>query len=271
MLALGRAAPYAFFMRHFMIEEPYSSAAIWCRRLALFAIAVAAIGIGLTKLGLVDPLSGLAVLSAALLVACVAGLFGFSAFVVIWRTGMRGTGVALGGLVLVAALLGLPAFLAFQAIRLPMQNDASTDLVDPPDFSRSSASLAARGGHANGELPQAWREAQRKTWPDLQPIMLDLDISEAWPLVQATVAALRWRVIERQAPGGRQGNARLEAIDYSLLLGFPDDITIRLRPAAGQTRVDIRSASRYGRHDFGVNPKRIAKFATELQAQLDAR
>lgn len=258
-------------MRRFMIEEPYSTAAIWSRRLALFAIAVAGIGITLAKLGFVDPLSGLAVFAAALMIACMAALFGFAGFVVVWRTGKRGAGVALGGLLLAGALLGLPAFLAVQAIRLPMQNDASTDLVDPPDFSRSSAALAARGGHVNGELPQAWREAQRKTWPDLQPIMLDLDIGEAWPLVQATVTALHWRVIERQAPGGRQGNARLEAIDFSLLLGFPDDITIRLRPAAGQTRVDIRSASRYGRHDFGVNAKRIEKFATELQAQLDAR
>jgi uncharacterized protein (DUF1499 family) len=258
-------------MRRFMIEEPYSMAAVWCRRLALFAMVVAGIGIGLVKLNLVDSLSGLAVVSAALVVACLAGLSGLSAFVVIWRTGRRGTGIALGGLVLTGALLALPGYLAFQAIRLPVQNDASTDLVDPPNFSRSSVALAARGGHANGELPQAWREAQRKIWPDVQPVMLDLDIAEAWPLVQAAVTNLRWRVIERQAPGGRQGHARLDAIDFSVLLGFPDDITIRLRPAAGQTRVDIRSASRYGRHDFGVNPKRIEKFAAELQAQLDAR
>lgn len=271
MLALRRGAPYAFHMRRFMIEEPVSSAAIWCRRLALFAIVVAAIGVGLAKFGIVDPVAGLAVLSAALLAACAAGLFGFASFVVIWRTGRRGVGVALGGLFMAAALLAWPGWLAFQAIRLPMQNDASTDLLDPPDFSRSSAALAARGAQPNGELPQAQREAQRKTWPDLQPIMLDLDISEAWPLVQATVTALRWRVVERQAPGGRQGNARLEAIDYSLLLNFPDDITVRLRPAAGQTRVDIRSASRYGRHDFGANPRRIEKFAAELQTQLDAR
>jgi uncharacterized protein (DUF1499 family) len=258
-------------MRHFITEEPDSHAALWCRRLALFAMAVAGIGIGLVKINLVDSLSGLAVVSAALLVGCVAGLFGFSAFVAIWRTGRRGLGIALGGLVLTAALLAFPAFLAFQAIRLPLQNDAATDLVDPPDFSRSSLALAARGGHVNGELPQAWREAQRKTWPDLQPIMLDLDIAEAWPLVQAAVTNLHWRVVERQAPGGRQGNARLEAIDFSFLLGLPDDITIRLRPAVGQTRVDIRSASRYGRHDFGANPLRIEKFSAELQAQLDAR
>jgi uncharacterized protein (DUF1499 family) len=258
-------------MRHFIIEEPYSTAAIWCRRLALFAVVVAGIGIALARLGIVDPLSGVSVLAAALLVACVAGLFGGAAFVIIWRTGRRGVGVTLAGLFLVACLLALPAYLAVQAIRLPIQNDASTDLVDPPDFSRSSVALAARGGHVNGELPEAWREAQRKAWPDLQPIVIDLDIGETWQLVQGTVAALRWKVIERQPPGGRQGNARLEAIDTSLLFGFPDDVTIRLRPAAGQTRVDIRSASRYGRHDFGDNARRIQKFATELQAQLDAR
>lgn len=258
-------------MRRFIIEEPYSTAAIWCRRLALFALAVAGIGAALAKLHVIDPLSGLAVLAAALLVACVAGLLGLAAFVVIWRTGRRGVGVTLAGLLLVAALGAYPAFLGLQAILLPMQNDASTDLVDPPDFSRSSAALAARGGHANGELPLAWREAQRKTWPDLQPIVLDLDIGDAWQLVQATVTALRWKIIERQAPGGRQGNARLEAVDESPIFGLPDDVTIRLRPAAGQTRVDIRSASRYGRHDFGGNARRIQRFATELQAQLDAR
>ncbi len=254
-----------------MIEEPFSTAALWCRRLALFAIAVAALGIGLAKFGAIDPLSGLAVLAAALLLACVACLFGGAAFVVIWRKGLRGAGMALGGLCLAVLLLGFPAWLALQAIRLPVQNDVSTDLIDPPDFSRSSAVLAAREGHANGEAPNAWREVQRRTWPDLQPIVVDLDIGEAWQLVQSTVTAMRWKVIERQQPGGRQGLGRIEAIDYSLLLGFPDDITIRLRPAAGQTRIDIRSASRYGRHDFGVNAKRIQKFATELQAQLDAR
>ena len=52
-------------------------------------------------------------------------------------------------------------------------------------------------------------------------------------------------------------------------MGFADDITIRIRPLAGQSRIDIRSASRLGRHDFGANAKRIAAFAEELQTQLD--
>jgi uncharacterized protein (DUF1499 family) len=39
----------------------------------------------------------------------------------------------------------------------------------------------------------------------------------------------------------------------------------------GQTRIDVRSVSRYGRHDFGVNAKRIETFAREMQTQLDGR
>ncbi|WP_424373405.1 DUF1499 domain-containing protein [Methylocystis silviterrae] len=48
-------------------------------------------------------------------------------------------------------------------------------------------------------------------------------------------------------------------------------MTVRFKPLPGQTRIDLRSASRYGRHDFGVNAKRIAAFAEELQSQLDTR
>ena len=114
-------------------------------------------------------------------------------------------------------------------------------------------------------------EAQRLAWPAVQPILLDIDSDEAWPLVQKAVAARGWRVIEQTRPGGRSGIGRIEAVDRTFLMGFSDDITIRVRPLAGQTRIDARSASRVGRHDFGANARRIQRFAEDLQAQLDAR
>ena len=52
---------------------------------------------------------------------------------------------------------------------------------------------------------------------------------------------------------------------------FAEDVTIRVRPLAGQTRIDLRSASRFGGHDFGSNARRVQAFSDELQAQLDAR
>ncbi|MDB5596699.1 MAG: hypothetical protein JWM36_3660 [Hyphomicrobiales bacterium] len=258
-------------MRRLIIEEPYSAAATWSRRLAIFALAVAAIGVTLARVHAIDAPAGLAVFAAAMLVACVAVLLAITALVVIWRTGRRGTGVALATMFLAALLLGFPAYLAAQAVRLPLLNDVSTDLIDPPDFSRSSVALAARNGHASGELPTEWREAQRRAYPDLQPIVLDLEIQDAWGLVLNAVGAMRWKIVDRAAPGGRLGLGRIDAVDVSMILGFPDDIAIRLRPLAGQTRIDIRSASRYGRHDFGVNARRVRKFSDELQAQLDAR
>jgi len=54
--------------------------------------------------------------------------------------------------------------------------------------------------------------------------------------------------------------AGLEATDRSLFFGFVDDIAIRIRPLANQTRIDIRSVSRVGKHDFGANARRIKKF-----------
>ncbi|MBX9740609.1 MAG: DUF1499 domain-containing protein [Beijerinckiaceae bacterium] len=258
-------------MRRLIIEEPLSSAAVWSRRLAVFALAVAAIGLALAQVRAIDALAGLAVLGAAILVACGGVLLALTAFVVIWRTGRRGLGMAISTLILAAILMAFPAYLAFQALRLPVINDVSTDLIDPPDFSRSAAALAARKGHANGELPGASRQAQRRAYPDVQPIVLDLEMVDAWPLVLSAVGTMRWTIVDRSQPGGRQGQARIDAVDVSMILRFPDDITIRLRPLAGQTRIDIRSASRYGRHDFGVNARRIRRFATELQTQLDAR
>ena len=89
--------------------------------------------------------------------------------------------------------------------------------------------------------------------------------------MQRAVAARGWRVIEQTRPGGRSGVGRIEATDRTLVMGFTDDVTIRVRPLAGQTRIDVRSASRLGRHDFGANARRIQNFAQEVQAQLDAR
>ena len=89
--------------------------------------------------------------------------------------------------------------------------------------------------------------------------------------MQKAVEARKWRVVDQVQPGGRTRIGHVDAVDRTLVMGFPQDVTIRLRPLAGQTRIDIRSASRIGKHDFGDNARRIQRFAQELQVQLDAR
>ncbi len=256
-------------MRRHLPPEPISQAALWSRRLGLFAAVVAALAVALLRLHVLDPVAALTALGAAVAIALGALLLFAAACVTIWRSGARGLGVALGGLFFIAATLAYPSYLAFQAVRLPRLADVSTDIADPPDFSRSSAALAARGGVSHPNPSPEARAGQRAAYPDVEPIVLDIETEDAIPLVIRSAAARGWRLVDQRAASPRTGEAHLDFLDTSRILGFDVDVTVRLRPLPGQTRIDVRSASRYGRHDFGANAHRIQAFADELQTQLD--
>ena len=92
-------------MRRLILEEPWSAAALWSRRLALFALTVGAISVVLARSGLVDVTAVLAVFGAAVIVACLGLLLGGAGSVVIWRTGRRGMGSIVVGALLAPARL----------------------------------------------------------------------------------------------------------------------------------------------------------------------
>lgn len=254
-------------MRRLIIEEPYSKAALLSRRLAVFSLAVALVGI----LGVWRGLDLLAVLGGAVVIACIAILCAILAFVMIWRSGRKGAGEAFGGLVLAALLLAYPAYLAQRTLRLPHLSDISTDIADPPAFSLSHEALAARGDVTAPSIPISKRKAQLRAYPHIQPILLDLDAPEAFDAVQKAVTANGWKIVEQKPPGGRVGIGHVDAIATSFIFGFPSDVTLRLRPLAGQTRIDIRSVSRFGSFDFGADPRNIEKFEAALLNVVDKK
>src|SRR5207302_11014140 len=47
-------------------------------------------------------------------------------------------------------------------------------------------------------------------------------------------------------------------------MGFPDDVVIRVRAAEDGARVDMRSASRFGTHDFGANASRLRALSNDI-------
>jgi uncharacterized protein (DUF1499 family) len=148
--------------------------------------------------------------------------------------------------------------------------DISTDLDDPPAFARSRNALAARGGVTPSPVSSEQRHQQKEAYPKVQPIMLDLDADEAYKAVLKIANAKHWQIVDQTPPGGRSGVGHVDAVARGLVLGLRDDVAIRIRPLAGQTRVDMRSVSRVGRHDFGSNARRIEDFASALQAEADA-
>lgn len=79
--------------------------------------------------------------------------------------------------------------------------------------------------------------------------------AEAWPVARELVSELpRTRIVHEQ-PG------YLHA-ECSSLLGFVDDLELDLRPVEGI--IAVRSASRLGYWDFGVNRRRLEALRNSL-------
>lgn len=251
-------------LRRRLAPEPFAVSATGSRSCALFGCVLAVLAVLMGRSGGVDPRGTLAVLGFALLFALAGVALAVWSAGVIWRTGRRGTGRALSALVVAAIVLAYPAYLAERAATRSAVADASTDPATPPAFSSAPAALAARGGAAHDDPPLEAREAERRAYPNLGPVMLDVPVEEAFDIALKAVQGRGWRVIEAAPPQGKFGTGHIDAVAPTRVLALPDDVAIRVRPASGQARVDIRSASRFFRADAGENAARIQSLADEI-------
>jgi hypothetical protein len=241
------------------------------RWLALIAWVFAVSSILAVRFGGIPPLNGLLVMGLAIVIAVVALVFALGGFVRIWRFGAPGTWLNARGLLLALALLIWPAFMAVTAVRLPVINDVTTDTVDPPSFSRSRAAVDARKGLIPAEFDRQRVADQQEDYAPLRTITIEQTPEEVMALALKAATNLGWLIIDSVSPSGRTANGRIDCIVTTFLFKFPDDITIRIRPGAAETRVDLRSTSRFGRHDFGVNAQRIQNFTKEIEALANAK
>jgi uncharacterized protein (DUF1499 family) len=64
--------------------------------------------------------------------------------------------------------------------------------------------------------------------------------------------------------GVEEDRGLLEATDTTFWFGFKDDVVVRIRAQedGSGSRVDVRSVSRVGTSDLGVNARRIGEFLT---------
>lgn len=251
-------------MRRLLIEEPVTRAGPLARRLAAFSIVATGIALILVRDPRADTDAALVALVAGLGIALTAAIAAVFAFVRVWREGARGLGAALAGLVLALIVLGYPAYLGLRGLRLPALSDISTDIDNPPAFSRSRAAFATRGGRYPADPGPSIRERQRGAYPQIAPLTLDIGADEAFELARKAALNRHWQIVEAIRPGGRTGNGRIEAVARGLILNLPDDVTVRIRPRADGARIDVRSASRLGGRDFGSNADRIRAYLDDV-------
>ncbi len=149
--------------------------------------------------------------------------------------------------------------------RVPFIHDITTDTVDPPGFAAVVAVREAEGANPHDYAGDTVARQQQCGYPELGPLMTDADPETVYDRALATAAGMGWNVVSAEASQGR-----IEATDTSVWYGFKDDIIVRI--AAGQggagARVDVRSLSRVGRSDIGVNAARIQAFLGALGERL---
>jgi uncharacterized protein (DUF1499 family) len=202
--------------------------------------------------------------------AALAVLAGMVALGQIWRHGHAGAGGAAIGILLPLAAAAGPAGYYAASYDLPRIHDVTTDLTAPPQF----VALAARGKDANpSDHPGRDVGAlQAKAYPDIRSLVVDRSVDEAFELVEEVARRMRWRVVVAEVRTGRPPakTAIMEATDQTLLVGFLDDIVVRVEGNATRARIDARSASRYGKFDFGQNAARLRRFLSEVALRADA-
>ena len=93
----------------------------------------------------------------------------------------------------------------------------------------------------------------------IEPFALAVPPDAAWSAIQAEVAKLPRTSIAESGP------TYLHAKCTSALFRFVDDLELQLRSSQGL--VAVRSASRVGRSDLGVNRRRVESLRETLQAR----
>jgi uncharacterized protein (DUF1499 family) len=109
------------------------------------------------------------------------------------------------------------------------------------------------------DTPNCVSSDAKDTKHQISNYRLALAPDEAWQAVREAVLKLPGTKIVNESDGYLHAECR------STVFGFVDDLELHLRPAAGI--IAIRSASRLGHSDFGVNRKRAEQLRLKLTEQ----
>jgi uncharacterized protein (DUF1499 family) len=229
-------------------------------RIAVLAGALGALGIfdlllgpALIHAGAVSPMFGFQWMFGLGLLEAIAGLA--VGLVALHRTragsGLAGRGFAWTGIGAGLAAFAILALALRPGAGLPAINDITTDPEDPPFFSATDRDMSYPGEH--------FASQQRAAYPDLEPIRVSSAPDRALTLARETAESLGWEIVSVDPAAGR-----LEAKEVSRIFRFVDDVVVRVRPAPTGAVIDVRSRSRDGRGDLGVNARRIRAFAAEI-------
>ena len=248
----------------------------WARGLSWLALALSAGGLIAALVGAIgsgqgawDFRTGFGFLRYALYAAIAGGLLAIVAWIVARRSRVGGLGkLNLLALVIALAFLGYLGSHIATARSVPAIHDVTTNLDDMPQF----AALTVRADNLE-KIPDnddprlkamdpesRWKAIHREAYADLRPVRVPWSVEETIRRAEAVARERGWEIARADPRGGT-----LEATATTFFFRFKDDVVIRARAVAGGTQLDMRSISRVGGSDVGVNAKRIRAFLKDLE------
>lgn len=179
------------------------------------------------------------------------------------------------GMLVALVYVGWVGTFLMAALTVPAIHDISTDLADPPTFRTLQLRAdnldnvpGANDDEMKGLTPQQrWVVVHQKAYGEIRSVRINEPVPMVLAKAERLAKARRWDIAVALPEEGR-----MEATDTSALFRFKDDIVLRVRPTdTGEgSVVDMRSVSRVGLSDLGVNAKRVRSFLADLTGTVTA-
>lgn len=167
--------------------------------------------------------------------------------------------------------VGYASYSFGKAATVPPIHDITTDLSSPPEFDvltlrADNREVVPDGGRADlAALDNAarWRLWHEEGYADIQPIIVPVSVPDAVAAAEQLVVDRGWELAIADPASGR-----IEATDTVSIYRFKDDVVVQITPNPdGQgSVVNMRSVSRVGVSDLGVNGDRVRAFLADLAA-----
>ena len=232
--------------------------AVWSRRIGALALPLALIPVLLHRERIVTSGDFVIIETIALGLATLAVVAALVAFARLWVTGDRGWWRATIALIFGLICLAPAGYFAYLYAQHPSAADVTTDFANPPSLV-SFVESRFIGPAERAEVEADFPNARSRSYPLTAPQMFDT--------ISSLIDDRGWDVRSTRKPQSELDSGQINAV-VTTLLGFQQEVAIRIAGSSDGTTIAMRSASLSAFPDFGENGQRIEAFLLDLDNQV---
>ena len=228
----------------------------WSKAILILAVVAAVLllsGAVGTRLGLWPFTIGLLAVPASLVLALIGVVGGIVGVVLARKRELSGDLPPIyAGVIVSVLIVGFMGSQFLTAFSVPPIHNISTNPEDPPQFVEV---VALRGETSNPlELDAETIAQQKESYPWLEPLTIRSSTTDAFEKVLGVLEDMGLEIVATHPDAGL-----IEATATTFWFGFKDDVAVRVQEYPQGVIIDVRSVSRVGQSDLGVNARRIGE------------